>query len=131
VDVRVNSAEEWEEIRGAIEAIVRREDVAGTTATLFAMLNRPPMVPSERTLQLVREMVKIGRELSIPVKAGETSAASDGSFVAAVGTPTVDGMGPTGRKLLTDQEHLIVSTLFERTTLLAATIAALPSLGQE
>ena len=128
VDVRVNTEAEWAEIRKAIEAIVQRPDVLGTSASLYATMSRPPMVPSERTLRLVQAMEGIGRELGIPVRAGETSAASDGSFAAAVGTPTVDGMGPTGRKLLTEEEHIVVPTLFERTALLAATIAALSAL---
>jgi glutamate carboxypeptidase len=126
VDVRVNSAEEWEEIRGCIEAIAARDDVHDTTASLYATLNRPPMVPSERTLALVEVMQRVGRDLGVQVLTAKTSAASDGSFAAAVGTPTIDGMGPIGRKLLTEQEHIVVPTLFERTTLLGASIAALP-----
>jgi glutamate carboxypeptidase len=128
VDVRVNTESEWDELRAKIAAIVEHTDVLGTTATMYATLNRPPMVPTERTFQLVEAMKSIGRRLGIGVEAGETSAASDGSFAAATGTPTIDGMGPIGRNLLTDDEHIVVETLFERTTLLAATIAALPSL---
>jgi glutamate carboxypeptidase len=128
VDVRVSTPEEWDELRARIEAIVERTDVPGTHSTLYATLNRPPMVPTERTLALVEAMRKIGSELGIPVEPGETSAASDGSFAAATGTPTIDGMGPIGLKLLTDEEHMVVETWFQRTTLLAATIAALPGI---
>ena len=56
----------------------------------------------------------------------ETSVggASDGNFTAAVGTPTLDGLGPAGAGLHTDREYVRVDSLAGRTGLLATLLGS-------
>jgi glutamate carboxypeptidase len=46
--------------------------------------------------------------------------ASDGNFTAAIGTPTLDGLGAVGDGAHADHEWASVTALPERTALLAA-----------
>ena len=48
--------------------------------------------------------------------------ASDGSFTAGVGTPTLDGLGAVGGGAQAVDEHVLVDRLADRTLLLRALI---------
>ncbi len=50
---------------------------------------------------------------------------SDGNFTAALGIPTLDGLGAVGGGAHADHEHVIIDTMIERTKLLAELIALL------
>jgi glutamate carboxypeptidase len=53
-----------------------------------------------------------------------TGGGSDGNFTAALGVPTLDGMGAVGAGAHAAHEHVVVAHLMERTRLLAEMIAA-------
>jgi glutamate carboxypeptidase len=53
-----------------------------------------------------------------------TGGGSDGNFTAALGVPTLDGMGAVGAGAHAAHEHIVLQHLAERTVLLAAMIAA-------
>lgn len=50
---------------------------------------------------------------------------SDGNFVSAEGTPTIDGMGPTGGMMCSPEEFLEISTMVPCGSRLALTIMKL------
>ena len=50
---------------------------------------------------------------------------SDGNFTAALGIPTLDGLGAIGGGAHADDEYVLVDELVDRTRLVAALIAAL------
>ena len=58
----------------------------------------------------------------------ETRAGSDGNFTAALGVPTLDGLGPEGAHSCSFDEYVVVASLPRRAALLAGIIAGLPSL---
>ena len=53
---------------------------------------------------------------------------SDGNFVSAEGTPTIDGMGPTGGMMCSPEEFLEISTMVPCGSRLALTITKLGNL---
>jgi glutamate carboxypeptidase len=55
-----------------------------------------------------------GRELT----EGASGGGSDGNFTAALGVPTLDGLGPRGGGAHADDEHIILSSIPERAALL-------------
>jgi glutamate carboxypeptidase len=55
----------------------------------------------------------------------ETRGGGDGSFLASLGLPTLDGMGPLGRNNCTPQEYIEINSMLPRTAILALTIAQL------
>ena len=50
---------------------------------------------------------------------------SDGNFTAAVGVPTLDGLGAVGGGAHADHEHVLVDTMVDRARLVAAIVARL------
>ena len=55
---------------------------------------------------------------------------SDGNFTAAVGVPTLDGLGAVGGGAHADHEFVLVDTMVQRTRLLAALIERVVGTGQ-
>jgi glutamate carboxypeptidase len=69
---------------------------------------------------------RIGMEIGLGELTGASvGGASDGNFAAAVGTPTLDGLGCVGDGAHADDEHILVSSLPERAALLTALVQAL------
>ena len=58
----------------------------------------------------------MGRDLT----EGATGGGSDGNFTAALGVPTLDGLGPIGDGAHAHHEHVVVSELPWRAALVAA-----------
>ena len=54
-----------------------------------------------------------------------TGGGSDGNFTAALGVPTLDGLGAVGDGAHSSREHVIIRALPERAALLAALLATL------
>ena len=52
-----------------------------------------------------------------------TGGGSDGNFTAALGIPTLDGMGAVGEGAHATNESIVLGELAKRTALLAAMIA--------
>jgi glutamate carboxypeptidase len=50
---------------------------------------------------------------------------SDGNFTAAIGVPTLDGLGACGGGAHAESEHVMVSSMAERAALVAALVAEL------
>jgi glutamate carboxypeptidase len=74
-------------------------------------VNRPPMVPSEITLQLWDRIAEIGTRLGQELKLIATGGGSDGNFTAAMGIPTIDGMGPRGGRAHSEDEFLDLDSI--------------------
>ncbi len=85
-------------------------------------LDRPPM-PYNDTIKTTYEKVKIiAAKEGIDLKASGTGGASDANFVAPMGIPLLDGLGPAGGEYHSDREYIIKSSLPERAKLVAAII---------
>jgi glutamate carboxypeptidase len=57
--------------------------------------------------------------IGLTLEEGSTGGGSDGNFTAALGTPTLDGMGAIGDGAHAAHEHVIISSLADRAALLA------------
>tara|TARA_R110002020_G_scaffold76727_6_gene194247 strand:+ start:7207 stop:8358 length:1152 start_codon:yes stop_codon:yes gene_type:complete len=90
-------------------------------------LNRPPFAQSEEGRRLFDHTARIAAELGIMLEGMVTGGGSDGNFTAALGVPTLDGLGADGAGAHTFDEHILVSSLVPRTVLLANLIASLDS----
>ena len=73
------------------------------------------------------------RDLDIPVlrdlPEGPAGGGSDGNFTAALGVPTLDGLGPQGDGAHALHEHVLLTDLSFRGALLAATLTRLAEGG--
>ena len=106
----------------AVEAALRalRPVTPGTQSpSEEASTGRPwsELRPSPRSLTGPSE---IAARLGLELTEGSTGGGSDGNFTAALGVPTLDGLGVQGGGAHADDEHIMIDSLPERAALLAA-----------
>ena len=122
VDLRVKTKEEGERIQAAVNAIGADAIVGGTETKILGGLSRPPMVKDDGVEMLCGIVQEAAALAGFDVTDTATGGGSDGNFVAALGTPVVDGMGPVGGLVHSDQEYMELKTLTERCKMLALAI---------
>jgi len=115
IDVRFSSMAEAERVDAALRSLTSFD----TRVSLETQggVNRPPL---ERT-DAVAALFAKARDLAISFgyELGETQVggASDGNFVGAIGVPVLDGLGIAGDGAHTLNEHILVSDIAKRATL--------------
>ena len=123
LDVRASTADEFDRVDRAIHAL--RSAVDGVTVTVAGGVNRPAM-PRDAAQALFALAAEAATTLGIDALDGVTvGGGSDGNFTAGVGTPTLDGLGAVGGGAHADDEHVLVSTMAQRSALVAALVARL------
>jgi glutamate carboxypeptidase len=88
-------------------------------------LNRPPMERSPGVVRLFRAAQKLGRDLGVKIEESMTGGGSDGNFTAALGIPTLDGLGGVGEGAHAIRESILEDRIADRTALLAKLVAAI------
>jgi glutamate carboxypeptidase len=88
-------------------------------------INRPPLERSEAVVQLFKIAVGIADSLGWKAKEASTGGGSDGNFTAALGVPTLDGLGAVGDGAHATHESVVISELPRRAALLAGLIEAI------
>jgi glutamate carboxypeptidase len=88
-------------------------------------LNRPPMERSRGGVELFRLAQRCANELGVTLEESATGGGSDGNFTAALGVPTLDGIGAVGEGAHAAHESVLVERLADRVALLAKIVAHL------
>jgi glutamate carboxypeptidase len=117
VDARVMNQVEAERLDAALQGL--QPHVKGAHIEVTGGINRPPMVRTPAGVALFRRAEAIAAELGFEVQETGTGGGSDGNFTAALGVPTLDGLGVAGDGGHALHEHVIISSLPERAALLA------------
>ena len=91
--------------------------------TITGGINRPPMERSRGTVRLYQKARALAADLGFTLAEAATGGASDGNFTAALGVPTLDGLGAVGEGAHARHESVVVEHLAPRTALLAALLA--------
>jgi glutamate carboxypeptidase len=92
--------------------------------TITGGINRPPMERKPGTIALFKKARSLAAELGFTLDEASTGGGSDGNFTAALGVPTLDGMGAVGEGAHAAHESVLIEHLIPRTALLAAMIAS-------
>ncbi len=82
-------------------------------------INRPPLERTAAVVGLFRKAEQAARELGFEVDEAAVGGGSDGNFTAALGIPTLDGLGAVGEGAHALTESIVVAELPRRTALLA------------
>ena len=123
VDVRAWTRTEAERLE---RAILQLQPVSpGTALKISGRFKRPPMERSPAIAALFERAREIGRGLGVDLEEGSTGGGSDGNFSAALGIPTLDGLGALGGGAHAEDEHICLGSLPERAALLAALLLRL------
>jgi len=86
-------------------------------------LERPPMERSAGVVRLFRIARELGRELGLELEESLTGGGSDGNFTAALGIPTLDGLGGVGEGAHALDESVLIDRIADRTALIAKLLA--------
>jgi glutamate carboxypeptidase len=85
-------------------------------------INRPPLERTPAVVGLFRKAQAAARELGFEVDEASVGGGSDGNFTAALGIPTLDGLGAVGEGAHALNESVVISEIPRRTALLARLI---------
>lgn len=123
VDVRALQPDEQRRVDDEIRAMA--STIPGAEVVVEGGPNRPPM-PPETSRELFRRAQALAEQLGLGALSGITvGGGSDGNFTAAVGTPTLDGLGVVGDGAHAEHEHVVVASIAERAALVAALVEEL------
>jgi glutamate carboxypeptidase len=89
-------------------------------------LNRPPMERSKGVVALCRIAQAVAAEAGIDLAESATGGGSDGNFTAALGIPTLDGLGAVGEGAHAAHESILMDRIADRIALLAGLVARIP-----
>jgi glutamate carboxypeptidase len=120
VDVRVTELDEAARVEAAMAGLTPFAPEA--RLAVVGEVNRPPM-PEQATAELFALAQKVAAETGLPSPTGvAVGGGSDGNFTAALGIPTLDGLGAIGGGAHADHEFVRVDAMVERARLVAALI---------
>jgi glutamate carboxypeptidase len=125
IDLRYVGQDQRAPALAALQAIVDRATIAGTTGKLTLRNEFLPLASSPRSQQLFAGYRAAAAELGLALDGEFTGGCADSGFAAAVGCPTLCGLGPMGARAHTPEEYLEVDSLVPRAQALALTILRL------
>ncbi len=122
VDVRASNARDIRALEAKFRAL--RPILPGAKLIVRGGFNRPPL---ERTMSaaLFSKAKRVGEILGLRLDECAVGGGSDGCFTAALGVPTLDGLGGVGDGAHAANEHVLLRALPERAALLAALLLEL------
>ncbi|RAI59510.1 M20 family metallopeptidase [Roseicella frigidaeris] len=104
IDFRAPSLAEAERVVAEIRALAGEAD--GLCITLEGGLNRPPLEEGPANLALYETARAIAARQGYDLPKQQRGGGSDGNFTAALGIPTLDGLGCTGAGAHAPEEHI-------------------------
>lgn len=121
VDVRVSRMEDAPRIEAALASL--RPVNPRVRLEVRGRIGRPPMERTAGVARLFELARAVAREQGRELQEGSTGGASDGNFTAALGVPTLDGLGALGDGPHALHEHVVINELVPRAALVAGLLS--------
>jgi glutamate carboxypeptidase len=122
MDVRVSDREGLKTIEKAMKKVVSKTYIEGTTASVSGAMRCMPFEHSPRNNRLVGYAKEAGKELGLKINDLGSGGASDANNTAALGIPTIDGLGAGGGLAHNPDEYVELDYLPTRIALLAGLV---------
>ena len=122
VDLRAPNVREMRALERKLRAL--RPILRGAKLAVRGGFNRPPL-EARMSKALYARAARLARQMGLSIGARAVGGGSDGSFAAAIGVPTLDGMGGVGGGAHSPEEFVLLRSLPERAALLAAMLLEL------
>ncbi|WP_102348920.1 M20 family metallopeptidase [Bacillus sp. Marseille-P3661] len=116
VDARVPNNEEVERLKKEIESL--KPVLEGAELDIYTLIKRPPLDRTEGVVDLFTKAKGFAKDLGYDLEETSTGAISDGNLTAALGIPTLDGLGPIGDGAHAVYEHIEKDKISKRLALL-------------
>ncbi len=123
IDVRVPTKKDADRFNRAMHALAPQ--IPGARLTVTGGFERPPMERTAGVAQLFAIARSVAEELEMTLTEGSTGGGSDGNFTAALGVPTLDGLGALGDGAHALHEHVVMDALAPKAALVAGIIERL------
>ncbi|MGE5816263.1 MAG: M20 family metallopeptidase [Acidobacteriota bacterium] len=120
VDVRVPDLQTWEEVNGAFAGL--KPVNPRTTIECRGWFDRPPLERRPSTVRLYDQARAVAAGFGRELREGSTGGGSDGNFTAALGVPTLDGLGAVGDGAHAAHEHVLIPELSWRAAVVAGLV---------
>jgi glutamate carboxypeptidase len=88
-------------------------------------MNRPPLERTAGVRALFRKAQRLAAEFGVKLEESSAGGGSDGNFTAALGVPTLDGLGAIGEGAHAPNESILINRMADRIALLSKLVAAL------
>lgn len=123
IDVRAASRADADELDAAFRRLTPH--LPGAQLDVRGGFSRPPMERTPGVAQLYEVATAVAADLGQTVGEGSTGGGSDGNFAAALGVPTLDGLGALGDGAHALHEHVLLPALAPRAALVAGLLSRL------
>lgn len=123
IDFRAPNQAEGDRLIARIRKIALSARNDKVKISLSGGQTRPEFPRSPGTLHLYRTAAAIAADMGMPLPEVHTRGGSDGSFTAALGVPTLDGLGPISLDDCSRNERVVIDSLVPRAELMARLIA--------
>ena len=123
IDVRVPTLADAATIERSLREL--RPRLARTRLEIEGGVSRPPLERGPGVIRLYNAAREVARELGQDLREGGAGGGSDGNFTAALGVPTLDGLGPRGDGAHALHEHVELEDLTWRAAFVAALLSRL------
>ena len=123
IDLRVNSHRDGDLMTARILGLESR--IAGCSVIVEGGMNRPPYVENPAIVALYEKARALAGQVGLPLPRQHRGGGSDGNFTAAMGIPTLDGLGCPGAGAHAVHEHILWRQLAPRAALISGLLATL------
>ncbi|MBI3650112.1 MAG: M20 family metallopeptidase [Acidobacteria bacterium] len=120
IDMRFERVEEGQRIEEAMANLMPMLD--GAQLEIKGGINRPPLVRTQAIADLFAHAKNLAAEMDYDLQEASVGGGSDGNFIAALGVPVLDGLGVDGEGAHAEHEHILISDIGRRATLLTRLI---------
>jgi glutamate carboxypeptidase len=122
IDLRVKTKKELARVQRRLMSL--RPFDPECRIKIIGGVNRPPMERTAKVAGLYRQAAQIARELGWELEEAAVGGGSDGNLTAALGVPTLDGLGAVGDGAHAPHEFVVLSELPKRAALLAGLLSS-------
>jgi glutamate carboxypeptidase len=123
VDIRYSRQADAARLNKKLRAV--RSILKGARVEVRRTGDRPPLERTPAVRKLFSHAQSLMHEMGLPLGEASTGGGSDRSFTAALGVPTLDGLGTVGDGAHSPREHVLIRALPERAALIAGLLATL------
>jgi glutamate carboxypeptidase len=121
VDLRAENLADMRAVERGLRAL--RPILPGAKLQVRGGFSRPPL-ERRASAALFARAREIAAAMGIALGEASAGGGSDGNFTAALGVPTLDGLGAVGEGAHSDGENVLIRALPERAALLAGLLAS-------
>ena len=120
IDARANTIADAQRVERALKSLPPK--IPGAHLDVTGRFDRPPLERSPAVVRLFELAKSAAAEIGVTLEEGSAGGGSDGNFTAAIGIPTLDGVGAVGDGAHALHEHVEIDALVPRAAVIAGVL---------